>query len=275
MTHKNQDPQSKLAHLRSAYRDLYLGSQTLLDLDSTYWTERLLLRLVNRIAKRRLEQIGEVAVSLPNAEADDQLRDNILEIQVEASLAGHDLSGWEETEDNKGFQAVCRRCGGSIYVSGRAMYSLLGDACGGVEGMNYDMFISYSTKDKSIADEIWTKTEAQGIRCWIAPRDISPGESWAESIMRAISMARIMVVVFSDSSNTSPSVIREVEHAVSTGATILLFRIDDTTLSPALRYFVENCRWFDALSPPMERHIEELVASVHTLLESGNQASSP
>jgi hypothetical protein len=42
--------------------------------------------------------------------------------------------------------------------------------------MAHDVFISCSSKYKSIADAICTNVETAGVRCWIAPRDIAPGE---------------------------------------------------------------------------------------------------
>jgi len=63
----------------------------LLELDSTYWTERWLLEIVSRIAGQRLKQIGEISVSLPDTQDNDQLKANMLEVQVEASLSSHDL----------------------------------------------------------------------------------------------------------------------------------------------------------------------------------------
>ena len=44
--------------------------------------------------------------------------------------------------------------------------------------MAHDVFISHSSKDKQTADAICHYLEQNGIRCWIAPRDILPGEDW-------------------------------------------------------------------------------------------------
>jgi len=63
--------------------------------------------------------------------------------------------------------------------------------------MTHDVFISYSSKDKPIADAICANVEATGIRCWIAPRDIAPGEDWPTAITKTISHSRILVLVFS------------------------------------------------------------------------------
>lgn len=44
---------------------------------------------------------------------------------------------------------------------------------------NHDVFISYSSKDKKVADAIVADMEQHNIRCWYAPRDIRPGDEWA------------------------------------------------------------------------------------------------
>ncbi len=83
--------------------------------------------------------------------------------------------------------------------------------------MNHDVFISYSSKDKNKADAVCAKLEGEKIRCWIAPRDVHPGESWAGSIVDAINDSKVFVLVFSDGSNKSKQVVREVGEAVEKG----------------------------------------------------------
>jgi phage FluMu protein Com len=87
----------------------------------------------------------------------------------------------------------------------------------GEHAPNHEVFISYSNKDKSIADAVCSALETQHIRCWIAPRDIAPGTTWGGSIIQAIEDARIMVLIYSGSANLSSQVIREVERAVAKG----------------------------------------------------------
>ena len=52
--------------------------------------------------------------------------------------------------------------------------------------MGWDVFLSYSSKDKPVADAACHALESAGIRCWIAPRDIVPGAEWGASIVKAI-----------------------------------------------------------------------------------------
>ncbi len=68
--------------------------------------------------------------------------------------------------------------------------------------MPYDVFISHSSKDRLTANAVCNRLESAGIRCWIAPRDIIPGEGWSEAIMRGIDAFKVMVLVFSENANT-------------------------------------------------------------------------
>jgi hypothetical protein len=87
--------------------------------------------------------------------------------------------------------------------------------------MAHDVFVSYSSKDKPIADAICNGLENDGIRCWMAPRDILPGTNWGESIINAIGASKAMVIVFSANFNSSTQVLREVERAVSKNVIIV------------------------------------------------------
>ena len=58
-----------------------------------------------------------------------ELREAILQAQVEAALQGHDLTPFESVNEH-GFQARCRKCGKSVWVGvSGLMYSLLPDIC--------------------------------------------------------------------------------------------------------------------------------------------------
>jgi len=132
--------------------------------------------------------------------------------------------------------------------------------------MAHDVFISYAVEDKSAADAVCATLEAKQIRCWIAPRDVLPGEEYAEALVRAIRESRLLVLVFSSNSNQSSHVARELERAASRGIPILPLRIEDVPLSPSLEYFISRTHWLDALTPPLERHLQHLAETVGMLL---------
>src|SRR5271167_672281 len=136
-----------------------------------------------------------------------------------------------------------------------------------MEGLlvSFDVFISYASKDKIVADAVCARLESAGIRCWIAPRDILPGTSYGEAIIDAIHGAKAMILVFSSSANASAHIPKEVERAVSRGLTIIPFRIEDVAPGKSLDYFIGSVHWLDAMTPPMEKHVDELASTVHKL----------
>ena len=132
--------------------------------------------------------------------------------------------------------------------------------------MPFDVFVSHSSKDKLVADAVCARLESAGIRCWIAPRDIVAGTSYGESIIEAIHSVKVMVLVLSSNANLSDHIPKEVERAVSNGVAILPFRIEDVPPGKSLDYFIGSVHWLDAMTPPLEKHLDELVATVQKLL---------
>lgn len=133
-------------------------------------------------------------------------------------------------------------------------------------GIHHEVFISYSSKNKPIADAICATLEKNHIRCWIAPRDLLPGTSFPTAIISAIDESRIMVLVFSSFSNNSPHVIRELTRAVNRGVIIIPFRIEDVELSKDMEYLISVPHWLDAMTDPLERHLEKLVQTVTVII---------
>jgi hypothetical protein len=120
--------------------------------------------------------------------------------------------------------------------------------------MAHDVFISYASGDKLVADAVCAKLEASGVRCWIAPRDVLPGVHYGEAIIDAIHECRIMVLVFSSKANLSGHIPKEIERAVSAGVTVMPLRIEDVAPAKSLDYFIGSVHWLDALTPPLEQH---------------------
>ena len=133
--------------------------------------------------------------------------------------------------------------------------------------MPFDVFVSHSSKDKLVANAACARLEAAGIRCWIAPRDIVAGTSYGESIIEAIRSVKVMVLVLSANANSSGHIPKEVERAVSNGVAILPFRIEDVPPGKSLDYFIGSVHWLDAMTPPLEKHLDELVETVQKLIQ--------
>jgi len=132
--------------------------------------------------------------------------------------------------------------------------------------MPADVFVSYSQPDRSQAFEIVAQLEACGIKVWVAPRDIAPSSEWAAEIIEAIGASKIMVLVFSGASNSSPQVRREVERAVHRQVPILTVRVEDALPTRSMEYFLSAQHWLDAFPSPLAVYCGQLCRQVSALL---------
>jgi hypothetical protein len=135
--------------------------------------------------------------------------------------------------------------------------------------------ISYAQPDWELARELVAHVEAHGIACWIAGRDVPLGADRATEIVNAIATARVMVLVFSASANSSTDVHREVERAFDRGVPLLPFRIADVAPSSSLEYFLSSQNFLDAYPPPLAPHYARLCACLNTILASATGATQP
>ena len=99
---------------------------------------------------------------------------------------------------------------------------------------DFAAFISHAKADQKRAHEIAASLEESGLKCWIAPRDVRPGQSYGDEIIRGIERSRSFILVLSKASNESPFVSREVERAVSKRKPIFPIRIEDVVPSSSL-----------------------------------------
>jgi TolB-like protein len=129
-------------------------------------------------------------------------------------------------------------------------------------GRTHDVFVSYASQDVAVADAVVAALEKDGLRCWIAPRDVIPGALYADGIIRAINDARLMVLVLSASSIASKHVGKEVERASSKGRPIITLKADAAPLTTALEYFLSESQWIDVAALGMQAALNKLVQAV-------------
>jgi len=138
----------------------------------------------------------------------------------------------------------------------------------GTQSATPDVFISYASQDAAVANAVVTALEHQGLKCWLAPRNVKPGTVYADAIVGAINESKALVLVLSTNAIASAHVGREIERAASKRKQLIAFRIDTTPLSRELEYFLSNSQWIDmpALGMP---------AALAKLKEAVGQGPSP
>lgn len=128
--------------------------------------------------------------------------------------------------------------------------------------MPHDVFISYSSKDRLIADALCQAMEQEGIRCWIASRNIQSGEIFAKAIIAAIESCKVMVLVFSLETSLSDYVLSEVSTAFDEKKVIIPFKIEDAQFEGAWRLLLGKTHWHEAFPPPAQKHFQTIIDAV-------------
>jgi hypothetical protein len=120
------------------------------------------------------------------------------------------------------------------------------------------LFVSHVAENRASAMEIVDELERRGTRCWIAPRDVRPGEPFDDEIAEAIETSRAMLLIFSDLCNDSQYIRREVTVAGESHKPVIPFRIEDVQPRKGLRVRLSDLHWIDGFTS-RERAIDELV----------------
>ena len=124
------------------------------------------------------------------------------------------------------------------------------------------VFISYSSKEYAEATKVCIFLESKGIKCWMAPRNITPGASYASQIVSAINECSALVLLASQDSNDSGHVSNEISIAFDKKKTIIPFRLKEFDFSDEFIYFLGRKHWINAF----ENFDKGLDLLLHTLI---------
>ena len=102
------------------------------------------------------------------------------------------------------------------------------------------VFISYSTKNQKIANALCEYLEQQGVRCWIAPRDIPSASNYAGEITRAIKSCERFLLVYSKDAGKSEHVKNEINLAINNARPILPYCLDNSPYDDDLEYYLST-----------------------------------
>jgi hypothetical protein len=141
------------------------------------------------------------------------------------------------------------------------------------------VFVSHGSEDSGEANELAALIEAKGVRAWIAPRDVRPGQDYSEQLQEAIEQCAAFVVLVTDKANKSPYVRAETEMAFSTSKPIFPVRMSDIKPAAGLAFFLKIRHWTDAFGPgrdaSMDRLIRELQAAAGVAVDPAPQTTTP
>jgi hypothetical protein len=137
------------------------------------------------------------------------------------------------------------------------------------------VFISHGSENSDDADELCAFIESNGVKAWIAPRDVRPGIDYSEALQSAIENCSAFVVLVTDMANKSPYVRAETEMAFSSHKPIFPVRLTDINPGPGLAFFLKIRHWTDAYGKGREASLKRLALELQTLSGVVPAAPSP
>ena len=130
----------------------------------------------------------------------------------------------------------------------------------------YDVFISYCSKNKSVADEIYKLLCAEGFNCFVDSVELRETD-WAGQLYEAVAASRAFIIIVSKEMNESNEVLKEVLLATKHSHFIFPFIIDDVKLESRFEYHLAPFQWIKGVIPPQNLVYESLISRVRDALQ--------
>lgn len=126
------------------------------------------------------------------------------------------------------------------------------------------VFVSFSSRDAKMARAICSAIEDRGYPCWISDRDVRPGRNYQDEIVDAIGSASVFVLVFSQHSNNSNEIKKELSLASRNNLLVVPVRIEDFVPTGALQYELSTRQWIDIFED-WERAVGRIVDQIRSI----------
>jgi hypothetical protein len=120
-----------------------------------------------------------------------------------------------------------------------------------------DIFLSHASADRKVAEAICSALESRHHTCWIAIRDVRPGENYMNSIVHALRDCKLVLLVFSQKANFSEEITKELALASKYKKYVIPARVEDVLPTEAFEYALADRQWID-LFKSWDRKLSEL-----------------
>lgn len=128
-------------------------------------------------------------------------------------------------------------------------------------------FISYSTRNQSLADAMRDLLKDCGIETWMAPGDIPAGSKYAQVISRAVKNCACFILMLSEDAQNSVWVAKEVERAVSYRRPIIPVQLENVVLNDEFELYISTDQVVAIQKIDKEtREIKSLLSSIRNFV---------
>lgn len=109
----------------------------------------------------------------------------------------------------------------------------------------YDVFISYSRKDKKMVDMFVDRLTSEGFTVWIDKDGIESGDAFKHVIVNAIEQSKVVVFFSSEASNSSTWTSKEIGVAIYENKPIIPVRLDNAKYNSEIKFDLINLDYID------------------------------
>lgn len=127
------------------------------------------------------------------------------------------------------------------------------------------VFISYSSKDTEIVNEVVNMLETSGISYWKAPEMIPAGSNYAKEIPRVICECNIFLLIISEDSQHSIWVEKEIDFAINNRKVIVPLKLTEGKLTDMFSFYLNNIQMVN-YNGNLKKALKVLRTRIETLL---------
>lgn len=132
--------------------------------------------------------------------------------------------------------------------------------------MKYDIFISYSTRDKERVLRTVRELKGKGYRIWMDEEGISSGEQFKKAIVDGLENSRMMLFFSSLHSNQSEWTEKEIGYADRLKKRIIPIKLDGSAYNKSVDFDLGNYDYIDfSASPNIPKAKEKLYSSLESI----------
>ena len=140
----------------------------------------------------------------------------------------------------------------------------------------YDVFISYSRKDKNKVSRVVKLLRERGYSVWIDTDGIESGEEFQRVIVEAIENSKLVIFFSSESSNSSRWSNKEIALAINENKYIIPIRLDSSSYNNNIKFGLIDVDYVDLTdSTNYDENIQRLLKSLGTHLNRPISHPSP
>ena len=137
------------------------------------------------------------------------------------------------------------------------------------QSMGCDIFLSYSRADRALAEQFVAAAKQRGVDVWF-DENIGGGEDWRQVIVDALGSSKALVILFSDHSNASTQLIKELAIADKMNKRVIPVLIAETEPKGAYLYEMASRNWIN-IYPNPETRLAPLLDTLATQLGLGEK----